>query len=530
MWSELLDNLKLEAGMAEKPEERALLRKEMGNVLAEKLETYDEALDAYRQALEEAPEDGEAIEAVRVIGKEHEDLRRPVADILVPVLSRTSRHEALVDALELRLTAEADPNERTQTLVTIAEVLEEKLGRQADALSALLRALAERPDAEDLHADIERLADAVAGGWKRYADALNERAGNTFDADLARDLFVRLGKVAELKLDDPTRGVEAYERALEQAGDQPELLEALDRLYGRIGNFDKVAETIERRVVVEPSGEQQAELYHRLGLLQIEKFEDPSRGLGSLRLALERVPTHEGSVGALEKLTDDRELFEETAEVLEEVYRRQNQTDRLAKLYEKRVGFAATPEIRLEMRQSLARVLEDDAKDPAAAQRVLAQGLVEAPGEPALLDEIERLAPVTGNWSGAAEALREAIEKNSRQLIPDVGVSLSLRLAGWLRDKAEDKAGAEKALGQGLEFDPTNDEVLEQLEALQRAPGRERICSRRCAAAASCKTTRRGARSSIARRSRWRRASSTRPWSRRCCASSSLRTTRTSGP
>jgi golgin subfamily B member 1 len=474
MWAELLDNLKLEAGMAETAAERGRLRKEIGGVLADKLESYEDALEAYRQALEEAPEDVEASDKVRAIGKEHEELRRPVADILVPVLEKAGRHDALVDALELRLTAEAEPADRTATLVNIAEVLEQKLGNPDDALSALLRALVERPESAQLHTDIERLAAAAKGGWKRYADALAERAGGTFDAELARELFVRLGKVAEERLEDHERAVEGYERAVEQAGDQPELLEALDRLYGRIEKFEKVAETIERRVAVEPSGDKQAELYHRLGALQIEKFEDPARGLASLRQALERVPMHEGAVEALEKLTEDRDLFEEAAEVLEGVYRQQNRTDRLAKLYEKRVGFAASPELRLEMRRNLARVLEDESNDKAAAQRVLQQGLAEAPNEPVLLDEIERLAPLTGNWEAAAAALREAIEKNQKSLLPDVAVPLTLRLAGWLRDKAEDRAGAEQALIKGLEFDPTNDELLEQLEQLQRSAGREK--------------------------------------------------------
>ncbi|HEV8244575.1 MAG TPA: tetratricopeptide repeat protein, partial [Polyangiaceae bacterium] len=262
--------------------------------------------------------------------------------------------------------------------------------------------------------------------------------------------------------------------AVEQAGDQPELLEALDRLYERIGSFEKVAETIERRVAVEPAGDKQAELYHRLGALQIEKFEDPSRGLSSLRAALDRVAHHEGAIEALEKLTENRDLFEEAAEVLESVYRAQNRTDRLSKLFEKRVGFAATPELRMEMRRNLARVLEEEGRDPAAAQRVLQQGLLDAPGEPALLDELERLSPITGNWEGAAAALRDAIEKNGKSLLPDVAVPLCLRLASWLRDKAEDKAGAEQALIKGLDFDPTDDELLEQLEQLQRGAGREK--------------------------------------------------------
>src|SRR6185436_19620337 len=52
-------------------------------------------------------------------------------------------------------------------------------------------------------------------------------------------------------------------------------------------------------------------------------------------------------------------------------------------------------------------------------------------------------------------------------------VSLSLRLAGWYHNKAFDTASAETALKRALDFDPSNDEVLQSVEQLQRVPGRE---------------------------------------------------------
>ncbi len=472
MWPELLDNLRLEASTSESAEERVALRRQIGGILSEQLQSYDEALEAYRLVLDEAPDDGETIASVRQLGKEHEDLRSTVAGILVPVLQAGGRHEDLVDALELRLTMETDPMERSETLRIIAEVFENKLEKPAMAEAALLRALAERPEAGDLHADIERLA-AAADGWPRYADALGERAQATFDPDIARDLYTRLGRICEENLGDNRRAVEAFVHAVEQAGDQPELLAALDRLYTRLGDSQALAEILERRVVIEESEAEQAELYYRLAVLQIRDFSEAARGLSSLRMALERVPAHEQAADELEKLTDERDLFEEAAEVLESVYRSQNRTDRLASLYEKRVGFADTAGERIDMRRSLARVLEEDVGDPKAAQRVLQQGLSDDPTDSALLEEIERLAPITGNWEGAAAALREAIEK-SPELVPDTGRELSVRLATWQRDKVEDNAAAEQALLKALEFDPSSDEVLVLVEQLQHAPGREK--------------------------------------------------------
>jgi tetratricopeptide (TPR) repeat protein len=407
------------------------------------------------------------------LGEEHESLRPRAAEILVPVLRATERWEKLVAVLELRLTAESEAMERTQTLWAIAEVVEAKLGKPAEAETVLLRALTERPEAEDLHAEIARLAEA-GGSWSRYADALSERAVTTFEPELSRELYVRLGQVAEERLNDKKRAIDAYEKAVEQAGDQPELLAALDRLYVAEMALDKVADVLERRVSVEVDGDLTAGLYHRLAELQVEHLGDAARALGSLRAALERVPAHQGAVALLEKLADQRDLFDEAAEILEGVYRAQNDTEKLAGLYQKRVAFAEGTVARSEMRLRLAQVLEQDARDPARGQAVLEQGLSETPDDAMLLDEIERLATLTGGWTNAAAALRNAIEAHRDGILPDLACSLSLRLARWLRDRANDAAGAEAALVRGLEFDPVNDEILEQLEDLQRGSGRAR--------------------------------------------------------
>jgi golgin subfamily B member 1 len=472
MWPELLESLRLQVAAAGSPQERAEIRKEIGSVLAGRLDSFEEALEAYRLALGEVPSDVELVAAVRDIGGGHEDLRRTVAEILVPVLEQAGRHAELVDVLELRLTVETEATERVETLRSIARVQETALGRQADAESALLRAVSERPEDHELHAELERLSRAT-GGFARYADALSDRAGSTFEPDVARELYERLGRIAEHELKDDARAVAAYKRAVEQAGDEPELLDSLDRLYSRLNEHEAVADILERRVSVETSDERQADHYFRLARLQIGRFHQAERGLGSLRQALERAPAHEAAVVELEMLVDDRELFDEVAEILESVYRSRGLTERLAKLYEKHVAFADSVEARIDMRRSLARVLEEESRDSRAAQRVLEAGLAEAPEDTALLEEIERLAGVTGEWSQAGQALSGALATRT-SLPPESGVELSLRLAGWYRDHARDGASAEAALERALLLDPASDEVLLAIEQLQHAPGRER--------------------------------------------------------
>lgn len=473
MWPDLLENLRAEAAVAETPAERARVHRDMGAILSHELASHAEAVDAYRQVLEEAPGDAEAIAAVRALGAEHEELRETAASVLVPVLRAAERPAELVEVLEMRLTVETDPAQRGETLRSIAELWETSLGDQSAALGAQLRAMAERPEDDQTHRDIERLAAATAGGWGRVADALADRAQGVFEPPLLRDLYVRLGRVAEERLRDDARAIGAYVRAVEQAGDDPELLAALDRLYERVGDQHALADVIERRAGVASDPNAEAELLFRLASLQIREFNDPASGLGSLRAALERNPAHARATEELERLGRREDLFEEASEVLERVYRTQGSTDRLAALYARRVELARTTAERVEMRRSLARVLEDDARDPLGAQRVLEEALREEPSDPGLLEEIERLAPMTGDWVGAAAVLRAAVDGSS-DLSAEGARDLLVRCAGWLRDRGGDRAGAEAALMRALAFDATSDEVLMQVEELQRDPGRER--------------------------------------------------------
>src|SRR6185437_11788166 len=344
-------------------------------------------------------------------------------------------------------------------------------GRPAEAEAALLRALEDTPEDASLHEDIEKM-NVRSEGSRRYADALAARAGAIYDAMVAKDLYVRLGRVAEEKLGDDRRAVEAYAKAVEHAGDTAELLEALDRLHGRLGDQKALADVLERRVPLADSDKERADLLHRLAVIQIESFGDKSQGLSTLRQALERAPDHAAACKALEALTDTRELFEEAAEALEGVYKTLGDHRALARLYEKRIGHAGTPGERVRLRLDLAKVLEERSTDPKAAQSALEAAFADDPTDPDVLAEIERLAPITDGWKSASSALDQAIRK--ADLPSETARDLWMRIAGWRKEKMGDSTAAEHAYEDALKHDPQSDFILREIEVLQRSPGRER--------------------------------------------------------
>lgn len=473
MWPELLENLKLQAASASDDARRAL-KKRMGALLLHELEDPRQALEAYREVLD-GGFDEESVKEIREVGETREELRADAADALEPVLRSAGKNAELADVLEMRLRAQTEAKDRARTLRAIASVAEGSLSDDKRAEAALLRALAEEPEDAELHGEIMRIADKVGTeGYRSYADALGERAGSIFDVAITTDLFVRLGRVCETHLKDDARAAKAYALAAEQSGDTMPILVALDGLYSRMGDTKALADVLERRIALDSTPALQADLQHRLAVLQIKEFGEKGQGLSTLRSALERAPDHGPSREATLALLDDPDLWSDAFDVLEGVYRSLGQSEELAKLFERRVARAKEPRERLRAKLDLARVIEDQVHDAARAQRVVEEALAIDPTDADAMAELERLAPTTGGWKEAADALASSLEKHADDVPSATRAELWMRLGTWRKDKLDDASGAEAAFSSARAADPESLDPLRAIEDIQRAPGRER--------------------------------------------------------
>ena len=104
-----------------------------------------------------------------------------------------------------------------------------------------------------------------------------------------------------------------------------------------------------------------------------------ANGLGEVESAIgryERIlrdlePAHVGALQAIADLNEKNQNLSATAAALEKVLELQpdgedkvETAERLARLYEQRVGFADSPDTRVDMRKNLALVLEQESRDP----------------------------------------------------------------------------------------------------------------------------------------------------------------------
>ncbi len=482
MWPALLDNLAARAASASNTDEIIALKKRIAELQASELEDPAAAVATYREVLAIGYDDGAARALVR-IGTNDDDLRAEVADVLEPIVRGRAAEggegreiwELLIEVLELRLRASTDPAARAETRQNVARIAETSLGDNARAEAALAAALVDAPSDAALHAEAVRVASLVGpDGLRRYADVLADLSASATDATIATDLLVRLGRVAEGSLGDPSRAAQAYARAADRGGDTQEILGSLERVYAALDDAPLLANVLERRLSLESESVARTDLLHRLALLQLGPLGEKAQGLENLARALELEPVHAPSLAAAEDLLSDDTLFDETFEILERVYRTSQSGASLARLFERRVARGSSIRERTQARLDLARVLEGEAGDPVAAQRAVEAALREDFEDAAVIEVLERLAEKNGAWTEAVQSLSEALAAVSADPSREPSAEAWTRLGIWRRDRLHDDAAAEEAFARAFARDAENVTLARALEGTMRRPGRER--------------------------------------------------------
>ena len=469
LWTELLENLRLQAGMAQDSMARAQLLHRGGEVLERDLDDVSEAIGMYREALLIAPRLEAPLAALLRITK-LEDHRAAAAEVLEPLLREQGRHDELAELLERTVEGTSDNLAKRDELRRLAEVHEQGRGDRAAAFDAYRRALAEDPSDADIADQLERLA-VVLNAWDRVADAFAARASSALDPVHARALYLRLANVAENRLGDDARAIEAYRRAAEQAGDDEETLAALDRLYVKTQGANELADVLERRIQLASDPSASAVLSIRLGELKEQHFGDRRGALQAYRDVVDRDPTDPRATAALERLLGDDSLAGELIDVLDGVYRQTGALEKVAALYDVRIRLADTSSDRVRFLQEAAQLWEQELGRPERALTAYRQAFELDPRDEALLGELERLAPVVGSW----EALRGLVEKVTADgdLDRSVRRDLHLRAAHWYREALGDVVAAEQQLRAAIAADADTHEAHEQLAEVLRGPGRE---------------------------------------------------------
>ncbi len=404
--------------------------------------------------------------------------RDAAAAVLEPLYRREQQWRPLIDLLDLRLFTEADPSERRSLLAQIAGLCESGLRDKARAFESWGRVLAEDPNDDQAVTELERLA-TERKSFADLAKLFELRLEAATDPDISRGFAIKLAMLYENNLQDPARAIAHYRRVRELPGDEMVALSALDRLLVRTGAISELSEILEREAEVAELPTAQAEFLYRLGELRATGLYDLDGAMNAFRRALECNSHHQGTRAAVEKLISSPAHALVALEMLEPLVEQERDFVKLLELLEVRVRATVGKAERSGLFERIARLAEQELKDPSRAFDAIAHAFVEVSEDSRLAEEMERLASACGRDSDAAAKLEEVIQMlvfnqrstdSGRRLFVELQRDLGLR-AARIWERLSDDQRAEARYQTVLDLDGENTEALLALERIYRQRG-----------------------------------------------------------
>jgi tetratricopeptide (TPR) repeat protein len=425
------------ARFAEDPSERAALWARAGE-LRLAAGNVDGAAEAYKEALEGAPDNLTVLGALEAIEEKRQDWTA-LQEILVRRLGGAQGAAQIPVLLKLAKNAET----RLDDVDQAAGYLRQILDVQADNGAAYL-------ELERLLRKGERWYDLVDVLGK-HADV--EAAAKRKPSELA--LRVAIADVWEQELSSPESAVEALEKVLEVAPTNVAALLSMARIHEGAERWDEAAAALERAAATASSGEEAAEIAFRNAQI-LKAKEAPAEEIEALLLrALDSNPAHVKAIEALEAIA-----------------RAAKDDERLVQLLDLRLEATAATAKPDEQRKLLSEI--------AALYKKLGRGGQAVP-------VLERLVAIAPDEIGGREDLADALiaagrtdeaVKIARDLIEQLGKARRGKEAarwyqrlGAIAIAGRDLAGASEHFNAAYKLDPAHPLTLSALGRLAYEKG-----------------------------------------------------------
>jgi tetratricopeptide (TPR) repeat protein len=376
-WKELVQALELEAEKVSDKKDAASLYHRAGEVLEDHLEDPDGALVRYRKVTD--------------IDK----MYGPALASLGRLYYKAGRWEDLLETYKRELESVPKGPPAAALLYKMAELCEERIGRDDDALGYYRKAIEADPfHTPSLHGLERKLAERSQ--WPELVKLIElELSGLTDGEARARTAF-HLGEVYEHRLLQPDKALAAYDTAVTAQEDFRPALDGRKRLLTRAKDWKRLVEELAREaasakdpLTAMAAQFQQAEIFR-------DELNDTKRAIESFEAVLSRDPSHLGALLGLEPLYAETSAWSE-----------------LARAYATEARVFADPGARVAALRELARL--EEARNVGSPEE-LRQAYI----------AILQLAP---SDSGALTALeRMAIESGDRQLLMHVDAKLGATL------------------------------------------------------------------------------------------------------
>jgi tetratricopeptide (TPR) repeat protein len=414
-WFELGSTLLRRADATGQPALARDLRAEAAELLEHQLNDSGRARDLYEQILAEDPGHVQAIEA---LGRIYE---------------RLGEHEGHVKILE-RQGESQHGDAKVHTMCRIAEIFEDRLKDDGEAVRRYEAAVAENPHSLDALLALDRLY-SKAGQYKKLLKNLKDQIRVAATPRRKIKLWERVAGIHDEEFLDHAQAAEAWEATLEIDSAYEPALIALPRHYRALDRWEDVASIYQQHIKLLTDDKLRLELTLLRAQVLEEQIGSPERAVAAYELAVAIEPQHAAALDALARL---RETAGDATAALDAIVALADQ--------------AETPRGKAEQYFRAARMLEER-EDLDRAIEYYKLALDQVPDEPLTAEALRRTYLARGDTSAAIQLLEREFDRTEGDA---TRAKLAAEVAVLSYEVLKDDPRAEDAAKRAVSHDPTN--------------------------------------------------------------------------
>jgi tetratricopeptide (TPR) repeat protein len=451
LFSPLVQTLEKGAVEAGDPSLQARLWGLTARLIEEHLGDPGKAIEAWRQALGARPDDVDAFLA------------------LERLLTAAARLEELVEVLERHLEIATDPADRKLLAKRIAVLYELALKQRDQAIRAWQNVL-EIDDADREALDALAQLFLANAGWRELAEIYERKIALTPGVSDRRLLRLQASRLYDDKLGEASEAVNQLRAILDESQNDREALDGLDKVFTREGRHADLLEVLDLRMAAEAVPAAREELAFRAARLVETELSDVEGAIARYREILSpgRAPQHADARAALWAIARGSDYRLQAVGALDPILRASRDWAGVVELLELRLEVEDVVAGRLQVLAEIARLEEDERRDPARAFAAWARAITEEATEAEPRHALERLAAASGDYRGLADVYEERMEATF-----DAGLqrSLAVRLADLYEAQLGDLHRAGDFLRKALSLPGDEAAVLAALDRVLRKLG-----------------------------------------------------------
>ena len=432
-YEELVEML-LEKSQAAPPgEERGRALAEIGRLYASELEDPDQAVVAFTQALCEEPGSDEyAAEVERLCGQK-----------------QSTWQETLDTVTETIKTSLLSPTEHSALLVRAARWYDTRLGRADMARAAFQQVLAGDP-ANEAAAEGMTAIYRRAQQWPELVGLLMARADGATTAPKARDLRAEAAELLETRLNDLSRARDLFAAVLTDDPGHARAGEAMARIAERTGDFQTLAQILERRAEAR-RGIEKAEALAKVAEVYEDHLNDLPEATRRFEAVLAIDPSNLNALKGLDRIFNRNGQYRELLEVLH-----------------RQIEVAATPRQKINLYERVAGLHDEEFLDHAKAAEALEAILAIDSSNDGALTALARHYRALDKWEPVVALYDKHASVTSDEARK---IELLLAKARTLAEQIGSPERATKAYEQILVSQPSHASALEALAHLREMSG-----------------------------------------------------------